>query len=169
VSIVCKDNVLKHSDGWFHALCAEELAATPGLTYDHVYVDEAARRLVVCPEVFDVIVTSNLYGDILSDVAAEIMGGMPMAPSAGLGEACAYFESCHGSALDIAGRDLANPSATILSAAMMLAYLGCEDMARKLVDATLATIAAGCKTRDLGGTATTSGFTEAVCQRLRAG
>lgn len=167
VSIVCKDNVLKHSDGWFHALCAEELGQVPGLTYDHVLVDEAARRLVACPEVFDVIVTSNLYGDILSDVAAEIMGGMPMAPSAGLGDGCAYFESCHGSALDIAGRDLANPSATILSAALMLAYLGQEDASRKLVDATLATIASGCKTRDLGGTATTSSFAEAVCQRLR--
>jgi isocitrate/isopropylmalate dehydrogenase len=165
VAVVTKSNVLRHTDGWFHALCVEELERL-GVAHEEIYVDEAARRLVAVPDTFDVIVTSNLFGDILSDVASEIMGGMPMAPSAGLGDGVAYFESCHGSAPDIAGKGLANPSATILSAGMMLAYLGQDAAAGRLVEAVLATIGDGTRTRDLGGSASTAAFTEAVCRRL---
>lgn len=168
VTIVTKANVLRRSDGLFRELCEQEIAGVNGISWDHVYVDEAARRLVACPDSFDVIVTTNLYGDILSDVAAEIMGGMPMAPSAGIGDGHAYFESCHGSAPDIAGKDLANPAATILSAAMLLGYLGFPAHAQQLMDGLLATIAAGCKTADLGGDATTTGFASEVCRRCVA-
>lgn len=165
VTIVTKANVLRQSDGLFRDLCEQEISKVDGITCDHVYVDEAARRLVASPATFDVIVTTNLYGDILSDVAAEIMGGMPMAPSAGIGDGHAYFESCHGSAPDIAGQDIANPAATILSAAMLLSYLGFAAHARRLMQGLLGTIAAGCATADLGGDATTSGFAAEVCRR----
>lgn len=167
VTIVTKENVLKTSDGLFREICEEEIDATPGIERDHVYVDEAARRLVACPESFDVIVTTNLFGDILSDVASEVMGGMPVAPSAGVGESTAYFEACHGSAPDIAGRGIANPAATTLSAAMMLAYLGHPVLADRLARAVLDTARAGVNTADLGGSASTEDVTREVCRRLR--
>jgi isocitrate/isopropylmalate dehydrogenase len=167
VTVVTKANVFRQSDGLFLEVCRDEIAKL-GLEHDHLYVDEAARRLVVMPETFDVVVTSNLFGDILSDVASEVMGGMPMAPSASVGDGHAYFESCHGSAPDLAGKDLANPSATILSAAMMLSWLGQEAEAERLVGAVLAAIAAGDRTRDLGGSLSCSGFTQAVCRRISA-
>jgi isocitrate/isopropylmalate dehydrogenase len=166
VSIVHKSNVFQTSDGMFSEICIRECESA-GLEYDEVYVDEAARRMVAEPQNFDVVVTSNLFGDVLSDVAAEAMGGMPMVPSAGLGEGMGYFESCHGSAPDIAGKGVANPSATILSGAMMLSYLGFPEPAARLVDATLGVIRSGIKTGDLGGSATTDSFTAAVCERLR--
>ncbi|GAB4516213.1 MAG: homoisocitrate dehydrogenase [Haliangiales bacterium] len=168
VTVVAKSNVLRQSEGMFVSICREEIEQLGGVEHSMVLVDEAARRLVACPETFDVIVTSNLFGDILSDVAAELMGGMPLAPSAGLGDGPAYFESCHGSAPDIVGQDRANPAATILSSAMMLAYLGFAEHAERLVSATVATIDAGCKTPDLGGSATTTSFTDEVCARLTA-
>ena len=168
VTVVTKENVLKRTDGLFRRICEEELAAHPELEVDHVYVDEAARRMVACPETFDVVVTTNLFGDILSDVASEVMGGMPMAPSAGIGERTAYFESCHGSAPDIAGQGAANPAATVLSAAMMLAYLGRPELGDKLAAAVLAAIASGVRTRDLGGDAGTGDMTRAICEKLGA-
>jgi isocitrate/isopropylmalate dehydrogenase len=169
VTVVTKENVLRRSDGLFRSICEQELATHPELEVDHVYVDEAARRLVACPETFDVVVTTNLFGDILSDVASEVMGGMPMAPSAGIGQATAYFEACHGSAPDIAGKGVANPSATVLSAAMMLAYLGKPELGDRLAAAVLAAIGAGVRTRDLGGDASTAQITEAICRRLMSG
>lgn len=166
ITIVTKQNVLPRTDGVFRAACEAAIAEVGGLEVDHLFVDEAARRLVAIPESFDVIVTTNLFGDVLSDVAAEIMGGLPMAPSAGVGEDWAYFESCHGSAPDLAGRGVANPTATILSAAMMLGYLGRDEAAQRLLTATLAAIRDGVRTRDLGGSAGTADFTAAVCGRL---
>lgn len=166
VTIVTKQNVLPRTDGLFRSLCEEEIAAVGGLEVDHLYVDEAARRMVAQLDGFDVVVTTNLFGDILSDVAAEAMGGMPLAPSAGVGDGWAYFESCHGSAPDLAGKGVANPAATILSAAMMLTYLGLGDAGRRLVAATVGAIANGVRTRDLGGGAGTREFTEEVCRRL---
>jgi 3-isopropylmalate dehydrogenase len=166
VTVVTKQNVLPVTDGLFRSACEAEIAAIGGLEVDHLYVDEAARRMVAMPDSFDVVVTTNLFGDILSDVAAEAMGGLPLAPSAAVGDGWAYFESCHGSAPDLAGKGVANPAATILSAAMMLNYLGLPDAGHRLVSATIATIAAGVRTRDLGGAAGTSEFTTEVCRRL---
>jgi isocitrate/isopropylmalate dehydrogenase len=162
VTIVAKDNVLRQSDGLFRSVCSRVVEAAGGLTQDHLYVDDAARRIVACPETFDVILTTNLYGDILSDIASEIMGGIAMAPSAAIGSGHAYFEPCHGSAPDLAGRDQANPTATLLSAAMLLSYLGLEADAQRLHESVFSTIRSGFRTRDLGGTATTSSFASAV-------
>ena len=166
VTVVTKQNVLPRTDGLFRSACEAEAAAVGGLEVDHLYVDEAARRMVAQLESFDVVVTTNLFGDVLSDVASEGMGGLPLAPSAGIGDGWAYFESCHGSAPDLAGQDVANPAATILSAAMMLTYLGHGDASRRLITATLATINDGVRTRDLGGTAGTTAFAAEVCRRL---
>lgn len=165
ISIVHKANVLQTSDGLFAEICRKHIEES-GLSYDEIYVDEAARRLVAEPQNYDVIVTSNLFGDVLSDVASEVMGGMPMVPSAAIGDTGAYFEACHGSAPDIVGTGKANPAATILSGAMMLSYLGENEAASRLIDATLGTIRSGTKTGDLGGSATTDSFTDAVCERL---
>ncbi len=166
VTVVTKQNVLATTDGLFRSACEAEIAAVGGLEVDHLYVDEAARRMVAQLDSFDVVVTTNLFGDVLSDVAAEAMGGLPLAPSAGVGDGWAYFESCHGSAPDLAGQGVANPAATILSAAMMLNYLGIAEASRRLVAATVATITSGVRTRDLGGSAGTAAFTAEVCRRL---
>lgn len=167
ISIVHKANVLQTTDGMFADICREHIEAS-GLSYDEIYVDEAARRMVAEPHNYDVIVTSNLFGDVLSDVASEVMGGMPMVPSAAIGDTGAYFEACHGSAPDIVGTGKANPAATILSGAMMLSYLGEASAAGRLIDATLDTIRAGLTTADLGGSETTDSFTEHICKRLHS-
>jgi 3-isopropylmalate dehydrogenase len=122
VTVVTKSNVLMKTDGLFRRV-AEEVLDAAGVPHDHLYVDDAARRLVAAPEAFDVLLTPNLFGDILSDVAAELVGGLGMAPSACIGDRYAYFESVHGSAPDIAGKGIANPLATILSCQMMLEHL----------------------------------------------
>lgn len=165
ISIVHKANVLQTTDGLFAEICRKHIEES-GLSFDEIYVDEAARRLVAEPENYDVIVTSNLFGDVLSDVASEVMGGMPMVPSAAVGATGAYFEACHGSAPDIVGTGKANPAATILSGAMMLSYLGESEAAQRLIDATLGVIRNGTKTADLGGSATTDSFTDAIVARL---
>ena len=166
VTIVGKANVLCETDGLFASACESELAAHGGLTWNTLYVDEAARRLVAKPFSFDVIVTSNLFGDILSDVASEVMGGLPMAPSGAIGDGAAYFEPCHGSAPDLVGRGIANPSGALLSAAMMLSFLGFRHPAAKLAAAVVAAIAGGCRTSDRGGSASTADLTNAVCRLL---
>jgi isocitrate/isopropylmalate dehydrogenase len=166
VTIVTKENVLRGTDGLFREACEREIAAVGGVTTDHLYVDEAARRLVACPDRFDVLVTTNLFGDVLSDVAAEAMGGLPLAPSAGIGDRCAYFEPVHGSAPDLAGRGVANPAGAIYTAAMLLAYLGLEEHAARLEGAVAGALTSGVRTRDLGGSASTGQFAEAVCRRL---
>jgi len=166
VTIVGKANVLAETDGLFASACEAELALVPGITWSTLYVDEAARQLVRQPQAFDVVVTSNLFGDILSDVAAEAMGGMPMAPSGAIGEASAYFEPCHGSALDIVGAGVANPSATILSAAMLVAHLGFSEAAQRLCAAVSRTHAEGHRTPDAGGSLSTDEVAERVCRLL---
>ncbi len=160
VTIVTKSNVLPLSDGLFREICDRECHALGGLTVDHLYADEAARRLVVRPEGFDVIVTSNLFGDILSDVAVEAMGGLPLAPSAGIGDGHAYFEPVHGSAPDIAGRGIVNPTGAILSAAMLLQYLGHASEARAVVRATHAALSEDGIGED------TAALSNAICARL---
>ena len=126
-----------------------------------------ARRLVVEPHLLDVVVLPNLYGDILSDTAAGLIGGLGLAPSGCYGDDYAYFESAHGSAPDIAGQNIINPTATLLSAAMMLEHLGWPDAARRLESAITQVYAAGrCATRDQGGSATTTEFCAAIAERL---
>ncbi len=167
VTIVHKSNVLSETDGMFLRICREEIEAA-GLTHDDLYVDEAARRMVACPERFDVVVTTNLFGDILSDVASEVMGGMPLAPSAGIGDRFMYFEPCHGSAPDIAGLGVANPTAAMMSAAMLLSVFGHSEAAQVILDGILATLGDGTRTKDLGGSASCEQFTDAVVRRISA-
>lgn len=170
ICIVTKANVLKRTDGLFLEVSRAAIhEAAPGITMRHLHVDEAARQLVLCPEKFDVVLTSNLFGDILSDVACEAAGGIGLAPSASLGRSSAYFEPCHGSAPDLVGKDFANPTATLLSAAMLLAHVGHPDAAERLVDAVLGVLESGNSTRDLGGSLGTTDFTRRIVERLRAG
>jgi isocitrate/isopropylmalate dehydrogenase len=155
VTVVTKDNVLVKTDGLFRRIAGEVLDAA-GVPHDHLYVDDACRRLVAAPEAFDVILTPNLFGDIMSDVAAELAGGLGMAPSGCIGDRHSYFESVHGSAPDIAGKGIANPLATVLSSQMMLEHLGRQREAAAL-DAAVATLLTERRvlTPDLGGTAGT--------------
>lgn len=170
VTIVTKANVLAQTDGLFLRVCEEELRATSGeLACDQLYVDEAARRLVAAPEAFDVIVTTNLFGDILSDIASELAGGMPQSPSAALGDTFAYFEPVHGSAPDLAGKDLANPIGAMMSGAMILEYLDCAEASARLAAAIEGVWRRGIRTTDAGGSAGTRAFTDAVCAELERG
>lgn len=166
VTVVTKANVMRTAEGAFRTWCEEEIAKVGGLEVDHLYVDEAARRAAACPETYDVVVSGNLFGDILSDVASEAMGGLPLAPSASIGSGHAYFEPVHGSAPDIVGKGVANPIAAMVSGAMMLGYLGHLDAAERLEDAITATLMSGCRTADMGGDATTAQVTDAVCEHL---
>ncbi|MGB2825370.1 MAG: isocitrate/isopropylmalate family dehydrogenase, partial [Thermoplasmata archaeon] len=130
-------------------------------------VDSAAARLVKSPKEFDVIVTLNLYGDILSDVAAAVVGGLGFAPSGNIGRSHSVFEPAHGSAPDIAGYGVANPTAAILSAAMMLEHLGMAEEAAVIASAVSEAYRAGDSTMDVGGSLGSSAFTEAVIRHVR--
>jgi len=157
VQCATKSNVLRQSDGLFHKTVEEVVGRYPDLSFEHFHVDDAARRLIRFPKAMDVVVCMNQYGDILSDIAGEVAGGLGVAPSANFGDdGWAYFESVHGSAPDIAGRGIANPTATILSAVLMLDHLGLGDEARRLESA-LARVYRDGKllTPDQGGTAST--------------
>lgn len=168
VTVVTKQNVLRRTDGLFRRV-AEEVLDEAGVAHDHLYVDDACRRLVAEPEAFDVILCPNLFGDILSDVAAELGGGMGMAPSGCLGDGCSYFESVHGAAPDIAGRDIANPLATVLSARMMLENLGYDREARRLEAAVnRLLVERRVLTPDLGGNARTGDVARALTDLLDA-
>ncbi len=168
VTIVHKANVLKLTCGTFKRAAIEAIEAR-GLEWNEEYVDAAAYRLVREPDRFDVLLTSNLFGDILSDLAAGLMGSLGLAPSANVGDEHALFEPVHGSAPDIAGKGIANPLAAILSAAMMLDWLGYGEEARAIERAVEATLRDGVRTPDLGGRASTEEVTEAVLSRLREG
>jgi isocitrate/isopropylmalate dehydrogenase len=170
VTCITKSNVLPQSDGLFQQIVRETIARDyPELAHEHFYVDDGARRLVRFPQQMDVIVTMNLYGDILSDLGAETAGGLGMAPSGCFRDGWAYFESVHGSAPDIAGRGVANPTGTILSAAMMLDHMGLGDEARRL-DAAVARVYREGKTltADQGGKASTKELARAVVEAYRA-
>ncbi|MBI4240474.1 MAG: isocitrate/isopropylmalate dehydrogenase family protein [Candidatus Rokubacteria bacterium] len=170
VTCVTKSNVLRRSDGYFREIVEQVVQGYPDLAYEHFYVDDAARRLVRFPQSMDVVVTMNLYGDILSDVAAEAAGGLGIAPSGCLGDRWAYFESVHGSAPDIAGKGIANPTAAILSAAMMLEHMGLAAEAECLEQAVARVYRDGkALTPDQGGKATTKEFAQAVLAALRNG
>jgi len=168
VTIVHKANVLKLTDGLFRECCLAVAADYPDVEVNEMLVDAAAMWLVKDPARFDVIVTTNLFGDILSDLAAGLVGGLGVAPSANVGVGqVAVFEPVHGSAPDIAGRGLANPIGAILSAALLLEHLGDGESAGRVARAVAETVAAGILTADLGGTANTQQVTDAICQRLR--
>jgi isocitrate/isopropylmalate dehydrogenase len=163
VTCAAKYNMLPGTDGLFRDVARRVAAAYPDVAFETFIVDDFARRLVQSPHDLDVVVLPNLYGDILSDVAAGVIGGLGLAPSGCYGDGYAYFESAHGSAPDIAGKGIINPTATILSAAMMLEYLGFEPAARRLASAVERVYADGRRlTPDQGGSATTLEFCAAV-------
>jgi isocitrate dehydrogenase (NAD+) len=167
VTIVHKANILKMVSGLFlevGRLVAGEYAGR--VESNDMIVDNTAMQLVLRPEQFDVMVTTNMFGDILSDEVSGLVGGLGLAPGANIGTKAAIFEAVHGSAPDIAGQGLANPSAQILAAAMMLDHLGELDRAARVRRAVVDTIVEdGIRTRDLGGTASTEEFGNAVARR----
>ncbi len=167
ITCVTKSNVLRQTDGLFQQVVAQVVARYPELTFEHFYVDDAARRLLRFPQSMDVVLCMNLYGDILSDLAAEAAGGLGMAPSGCFGDGWAYFESVHGSAPDIAGRGIANPTATVLAASMMLEHMGLAAEAARL-EAAIARVYRDGRTLtiDQGGKASTREFTRAVLDAL---
>ena len=167
VTAVHKANVLKKSDGLFKEIFYETAKEHPDIEVEDFYVDATAMYLVTRPETFDVIVTTNLFGDILSDEGAGLVGGLGFIPSANIGEDGALFEPVHGSAPDIAGQGIANPTAMLLSAVMMLNYLGEHDEAKRLDNAILEVLDEGeTVTGDLGGNSSTMEMADAIKSKL---
>lgn len=167
ITCVHKSNVLRLSDGMFKRIFYEEVAGT-GLQANDLLVDAAAAALIMRPQQFGCLVTLNLYGDILSDEAAAVVGGLGFAPSVNHGDGFDLFEPTHGSAPDIAGKGIANPTAAILSAAMMLKSLGMKEAAQLINDALISALSSGVRTPDAGGNATTGDFTQAVIGEIAA-
>jgi len=166
VTAIHKANIMKLSDGLFLDCFRKVAAEYSDIVADDRIVDAACMRLVMNPESFDVLLLENLYGDIVSDLAAGLVGGLGLVPGANLGKDVAIFEAVHGTAPDIAGTGRANPTALLMSAVLMLRHLGRSDLAAGIEKALFATFAAGIRTADLGGSATTSEFAKAVSQRL---
>ncbi len=169
VTCMTKDNIMKLTDGLFHRVFDEIGAEYPEIAKDHSIIDIGMARVATRPTSWDVIVTPNLYGDIISDVAAEVAGSVGLAGSANIGSHCAMFEAIHGSAPDIAGKDIANPSGLLLSAVMMLVHIGQGKVAEKVHNAWLATIEDGVRTFDLAKGAEfvgTTQFAQEVINRL---
>lgn len=168
LSLVHKANILRQTCGLFRSVGLEVAATFPALEVKELLVDTAALRIAQSPEHFDVLVTTNLFGDILSDEAAGLVGGLGLAPSGNVGEVNGVFEPVHGSAPDIAGRGAANPIASVLAGAMMLDFLGEELAANRIRKAVESVLAEGPHPRDLGGTATTSEVAVSLVQVVRA-
>ncbi|WP_349264127.1 NADP-dependent isocitrate dehydrogenase [Longimicrobium sp.] len=172
VTCMTKDNIMKQTDGLFHRVFHEVAAEYPDVQGEHQIIDIGTARLAAQPERFDVIVTLNLYGDILSDVAAQVAGSVGLAGSANVGERVAMFEAVHGSAPDIAGQDVANPSGLLSAAAQMLVHLGQAQVAEHITNAWLRTLEDGVHTADVhrpGHSARrvgTQAFADAVIDRL---
>jgi isocitrate dehydrogenase (NAD+) len=167
VTAIHKANIMKLSDGLFLDCCRAVAKDFPEVTYDEMIVDNTCMQLVLDPTRFDVLLLENLYGDIVSDLCAGFIGGLGMAPGANIGEQVAIFEAVHGSAPDIAGKNLANPMALVLSSAMMLDHVGEADAARRVREAVYAVLREGKKlTRDLGGTAGTTEIAEAIAAKV---
>jgi isocitrate dehydrogenase (NAD+) len=170
VSLVHKANTLKYSNGLFLDVGREVAKQFPEIVFDDIIVDACAMQLVKAPEQLDVIVTTNLFGDILSDLCAGLVGGLGVAPGANIGKDLAIFEAVHGTAPDIAGKGLANPTALALAAVQLCEHVGQLDAAGRLkraLDAALANPSE--RTRDLGGQTDTRGFTDAVCRHIDSG
>ena len=167
VTAVHKANILKSTSGLFLKVAREVAQRYPDIESNEMIVDNCCMQLVMNPEQFDVIVTTNLFGDILSDLCAGLVGGLGMAPGANIGDDCAIFEAVHGSAPDIAGKNIANPTSEMLAAIQMLEYLNMNDKAEKIRSALKDVIKSGDRTTgDLGGTHGTTDFTAAVLERL---
>ena len=167
VTIVHKANIMKMGDGLFLRSVQKVAAAYPDIACDDRIVDAACMQLVMNPSQFDVLLLPNLYGDIVSDLCAGLVGGLGIVPGANLGTEIGVFEAVHGSAPDIAGKNLANPMALLHSAILMLRHIGERAIADRIMTALGAVLSEGrVRTRDLGGTASTTEFTEAICRRL---
>ncbi len=169
VTAVHKANIMKLSDGLFLECFNNVAKDYPDIEADDKIIDNCCMQLVMRPEQFDVLVMENLYGDILSDLCAGLIGGLGLAPGANIGELGAVFEAVHGSAPDIAGQGNANPTALMLSAIQMLRHIGEKEAAQKFESALLATFRDGVKTRDLGGEARTAEFANAIIERIGTG
>jgi len=166
ITAIHKANIMKLSDGLFLDCFRRVAEEYPDIAADDRIVDAACMRLVMNPEIFDVLLLENLYGDIVSDLAAGLVGGLGLVPGANLGPTVAIFEAVHGTAPDIAGQNKANPTALLMSAILMLRHLELTETADHVEKALLDTLAAGVRTPDLGGTATTRDFAKAVRERL---
>ncbi len=167
VTVVHKANILKSTSGLFLKTAREVAQQYPDIECNEMIVDNTCMQLVMRPEQFDVIVTTNLFGDIISDLCAGLVGGLGLAPGANIGTEAAIFEAVHGSAPDIAGKGIANPCALLLGAGQMLDHLGMPDQGNRLRGAIIATLEAkDTLTPDLGGTGTTTTFAQAIASRL---
>ena len=173
VTCVHKSNVMRVTDGLFAKACTDVSKDYPDIKFEEMYVDACAMNLIRQPEKFDVVVTTNLFGDILSDESSQVVGGLGMAPAANLGDNFALFEPVHGAAFDIAGQNIANPSSFLLSIKMMLDWLGtkhndqkCFEMATKLESTIFNLVKSGIKTKDIGGDKTTTEFTKQITDNL---
>lgn len=168
VSAIHKANIMQKTDGLFLKCCREVAEKYPEIKYEEVVIDNCCMMLVKNPTVFDVLVMPNLYGDIISDLCAGLIGGLGLTPSCNIGEdGIALAEAVHGSAPDIAGKNMANPTALLLSSVMMLKHLEMNDKADRIQNAVINTIAEGkYRTMDLGGKSSTTEFTQAVCDHL---
>ena len=173
VTCVHKSNVMRVTDGLFAKACTDVSKDYPDIKFEEMYVDACAMNLIRQPEKFDVVVTTNLFGDILSDESSQVVGGLGMAPAANLGDDFALFEPVHGAAFDIAGQNIANPSSFLLSIKMMLDWLGakhndpkCLEVATKLEFTIFNLVKSGIKTKDIGGDKTTTEFTKQITDNL---
>ncbi len=173
VTCVHKSNVMRVTDGMFAKACTEISKDYPDITFEEMYVDACAMNLIRQPEQFDVVVTTNLFGDILSDESSQVVGGLGMAPAANIGDKFALFEPVHGAAFDIAGQNIANPSSFLLSIKMMFDWLGkkhndakCIEVGQKLESTIFDLVKTGVKTKDIGGDASTSEFTKRITDNL---
>ena len=173
VTCVHKSNVMRKTDGLFSKSCESIAKEFPDIKFDQMYVDACSMNLIRQPQEFDVIVTTNLFGDILSDESSQVVGGLGMAPAANIGDNFRLFEPVHGAAFDIAGKQIANPTSFILSIKMMLEWLGNKNndqnpanAAKILEDTVLNIVKSGAATKDIGGTMSTREFTKEVTNRL---
>jgi isocitrate dehydrogenase (NAD+) len=170
VTAVHKANIMKLGDGLFLECVRRVAAEYPDIACDDRIVDAACMHLVMNPSQFDVLLLPNLYGDIVSDLCAGLVGGLGVVPAANLGREIGVFEAVHGSAPDIAGKNAANPTALLLSSVLMLRHLDEGTVAGRIERALAAVLGAGrIRTRDLGGTATTSEYTDAICREIESG
>ena len=168
IHAIHKANIMKLSDGLFLTSVRKVAAEYPDIEYKELIVDNACMQMVIDPHQFDILLLTNLYGDIMSDLAAGLVGGLGVVPSGNIGEQVAIFEAVHGTAPDIAGKGIANPTALLLSAIMMLHHLGEANAARRIENALHAVYREGKSlTRDVGGKATTAEFTAAIIHALK--
>ncbi|MDH3677999.1 MAG: isocitrate/isopropylmalate dehydrogenase family protein [Nitrosopumilus sp.] len=173
VTCVHKSNVMRVTDGMFAKACAEVAQEYSDITFENMYVDACAMNLIRQPHKFDVVVTTNLFGDILSDESSQVVGGLGMAPAANIGDKFALFEPVHGAAFDIAGQNIANPSSFLLSIKMMFYWLGakhndskCIEIGNKLESVIFGLVKDGIKTKDIGGNKTTTEFTKEITDKF---